>query len=55
MLSGHDGGVTYVQSRTDQCADSLVACLKSRVKIQHFDLLSDALVLPATWNGLKKE
>jgi len=54
-LADHETGVAYLKSHKDQYTEKLVSCLKDRVKVQHPDLLTDALTVLATQGWQKSE
>ncbi len=47
-LANFEQGITFITTHKDQIIESVLSCLKSRIKIQHPDLLTDALILLAT-------
>lgn len=54
-LSKYTEGVAYLKSHKNGYVDSVVSCLKDRVKTQHATLLSDILTLLATQGWEKSE
>ncbi len=54
-LANYEQGITFITTHKDQIIESVLSCLKSRIKIQHPDLLTDALILLATQGWEKSE
>ena len=54
-LADHETSVAYLKSHKDQYVEKLVSCLNDRVKVQHPDLLTNALTLLATQGWQKSE
>ena len=53
-LTRYTEGLAYMKLHKNDYADSVVACLVSRLKVQHIDLLTDILSILAT-QGWEKE
>ena len=55
ILAHYDQGVAFLQAHKNKYAESVVSCLKERVKVQHCDVLSHALSLLAIQGWEKTE
>ena len=55
ILACYDQGVAFLQAHKNEYAESVVSCLKERVKVQHCNVLSHALSLLATQGWEKPE
>ena len=47
-LAQYDQGVAFLQAHKNEYAQSVVSCLKERVKVQNCDVLTHALTMLAT-------
>ena len=54
-LDNYEGALTYLRSHCSEWNESIMTCLKQRVKAQHTDLLTNSLTILATQGWEKTE